>query len=331
MAIVFHKKILDHKQWEGHIESPFRIRTLRKKLVGEKLWNDVIPPTMIKDSDVLKVHTKGHLERLKAGGNLPVDCDTMLMDDTYGFAMVSASIAVTAVQLALMGVPSLAVTRPPGHHAGKDSMGGFCYLNNTAIAVEAAGVRTAIVDLDVHHGNGTEEIFYGRPDILFIDIHESGLYTGTGQAEDIGEREGERYTVNIPIPMASGNRMYKKAVDEIVLPVLREFEPELIVVSLGVDAHYCNPNSHMSLNTQGYIDICRSLIEESDGRIAFILEGGYHLRATAEVVAGVMATIEGRTIQPEYNEEKFENIKAPQEIDKIRDYIGKYWNLKDFS
>jgi len=327
MAIVFHKHVLDHKQWEGHPESPFRIKTLKKKLVSEKLWNDVIPPTMIKDSDVLKVHSKEHLERLKAGGNLPVDCDTMLRDETYGFAMVSASIAVTAVGLALQNMPALAITRPPGHHAGRDSMGGFCYLNNVAIAVESAGVRTAIVDLDVHHGNGTEEIFYGRPDVLFIDIHEDGLYTGTGQAENMGEGRGERYTVNIPIPMASGNQAYKKAVKEIVLPVLREFKPELIVVSLGVDAHYCNPNSHMSLNTQGYIDVCKSLIDESDGRIAFVLEGGYHLRATAEVVAGVMATLEGRTIRPEYNENKFENIKASQELEKVKEQIGKFWNL----
>jgi acetoin utilization deacetylase AcuC-like enzyme len=327
MAIVFHKNVLDHKQWEGHPESPFRIKTLKKKLVSEKLWNDVIPPTMIKDSDVMKVHSKEHLERLKAGGNLPVDCDTMLRDETYGFAMVSASIAVTAVGLALKSMPALAITRPPGHHAGRDSMGGFCYLNNAAIAVESAGVRTAIIDLDVHHGNGTEEIFYGRPDILFVDIHEDGLYTGTGQAENMGEGRGERYTVNIPIPMASGNQAYNKAVKEIVLPVLREFKPELIVVCLGVDAHYCNPNSHMSLNTQGYIDICRSIIDESDGRIAFILEGGYHLRATAEVVAGVMATLEGRTIQPEYNESKFENIRAPQELEKIKEHVRKHWNL----
>ena len=327
MAIVFHKNVLDHKQWEGHPESPFRIKTLKKKLVSEKLWNDVIPPTMIKDSDVLKVHSKEHLERLKAGGNLPVDCDTMLRDETYGFAMVSASIAVTAVGLALKSMPALAITRPPGHHAGRDSMGGFCYLNNAAIAVESAGVRTAIVDLDVHHGNGTEEIFYGRPDILFIDIHEDGLYTGTGQAENMGEGRGERYTVNIPIPMASGNQTYNRAVKEIVLPVLREFKPELIVISLGVDAHYCNPNSHMSLNTQGYIDICKLLIDESDGRIAFILEGGYHLRATAEVVAGVMATLDGRTIRPEYNENKFENIKASQELEKVKEQIGKFWNL----
>ncbi|MCL2786519.1 MAG: histone deacetylase [Methanomassiliicoccaceae archaeon] len=327
MVIVFDEKVLDHEQWEGHPESPFRIKTLKKKLMNEGLWNDVIPPRMITDDHVLKVHTERHLERLKTGGNMYIDPDTLLMDKTYEFAMMAASIAATAVRLASEGMPSLAVTRPPGHHAGKDTMGGFCYLNNVSIAVEALGLRTAIVDLDVHHGNGTEEIFYGRSDILFIDFHQAGLYTGTGAMEDIGDGEGERYTVNIPIPMASGNQVYKKAMDEIAIPILREFKPDLIVVSLGVDAHYCNPNSHMNLNTNGYIDLCRSLIDESNGKIAFILEGGYHLRSTAEVVAGVMAVLNGTEIQAEYNEERFENIKGSAEIDKLREHLGKYWNL----
>jgi len=327
MAIVFHENVLEHKQWEGHPESPFRVRTIMKKMAGEDLWNDIIPPVMITDEDVLKVHTKEHLERLKAGGNLPIDPDTMLMDETYELAMISASIAVTAARIAKMGIPSLAITRPPGHHAGKCTMGGFCYLNNVSIATEAVGVRTAIIDLDVHHGNGTEEIFYGRSDVLFIDLHETGLYTGTGNVLNMGTGEGERYTVNVPMPLASGNRAYRKAVDEIVVPILREFEPELIIVSLGVDAHYCTSGSHMSLNTEGYIDICRTLIGESNGNIAFVLEGGYHLRATAEVVAGVMAAIEGKEIHPEYNEDRFENIKFSQEIDRLKEHIGKYWNL----
>jgi len=328
MAIVYHRKALDHEQWEGHPESPFRLKTIRKKLIKEGLWNDVIPPIMIKDDDVLKVHTERHLERLKAGGNIPADADTMLMDETYGLAMVSASIATTAVQLAMKGIPSLALTRPPGHHAGKEGIRGFCYLNNAAIAVENAKVRTAIVDLDVHHGNGTEEIFYSRSDVLLVDTHESKAYPGTGDMQDVGNGKGEGYTVNIPVPPHSGNQTYRKAMDDIILPVLREFGPDLIVVSLGVDGHYCDPHSQINLNTNGYVSLCRSLINESrDGRIAFILEGGYHLRSTAEVVAGVLAAFEGREIQPEYNEERAENSNGPREIRKIKEHHGRYWNL----
>ena len=328
MAIVYHDMLHEHTHWQDHPESPFRVRTLKKKLEKEGLWKDIVVPEMINDDDVLLVHTKKHLDRLKAGGNIPIDPDTMLKDGTYELAMLSASVAVTAVKEALNGRPSFGMTRPPGHHAGKESMGGFCYLNNVAIAVEKAKVRTAIVDLDAHHCNGTEEIFYGRDDVLVIDLHEAGIYTGTGNKEDTGTGKGERYTVNIPIPAGSGNRTYETAMDEIVIPILKEFRPELIVVSLGVDAHYCDPNSHMLLNTQGYIESCKRLIDVSKNRkIAFIWEGGYHLRATAEVIAGVLAALEGKSIHPEYNEDKGEQSNGKREIKKIKEYISEYWDL----
>ncbi|MCL2143480.1 MAG: histone deacetylase family protein [Methanomassiliicoccaceae archaeon] len=328
MAIVYHDMLVEHEQWDTHPESPFRVRTLKKKLEKEGLWKDVISPVMIGDDDVLKVHTKEHLDRLKKGGNIPIDPDTILKDGTYGLAMLSASVAVTALRTAVNGTPAFAVTRPPGHHAGRNSMGGFCYLNNVSIAVEAVNVRTAIVDLDVHHCNGTEEIFYGRDDILVIDFHEDRLYPMTGPKEDIGTGAGTRYNVNIPIPAGSGNRTYEKAMDDIAIPILRKFAPELIVVCLGVDAHYCDPHSHMLLNTQGYVGLCERLIKESrDGKIAFVLEGGYHLRATAEVVAGVLAILDGRTIQPEYNEDKGEQSNGLREIKKVREYISGQWDL----
>jgi len=328
VAIVYHYKLVEHEQWSAHPESPLRVRTIKKKLRSEGLWNDIIPPEMITDDDVLKVHTQRHLDRLKAGGNVPVDPDTVLKTDTYRHAMLSASVAVTAVKNALKGIPTFAMARPPGHHAGKDWMGGFCYLNNVAIAAEAAGVRTAIVDLDAHHCNGTENIFYERNDILVIETHEDGLYPCTGQKENMGSGVGTGYNVNIPIPAGSGNKTYDRAMEDIILPILREFAPELIIVSLGVDAHYCDQTSHMLLNTQGYVDLCRRLIDESkNGKIAFVLEGGYHLRATAEVVAGILASLDGRTIQPEYNEDKGEQSNGLREVRKAKEYIGERWKL----
>jgi len=328
MAIVYHKELTKHVQWEGHPESPFRVRTLKKKLMREGLWSDVITPVMITDNDVLKVHSAEHLARLRTHEDVLLDTDTILRPATYGCAMLSASVAATAVKLASEGVPSLAVTRPPGHHAGRNTMGGFCFLNNAAIAVEAAGKRTAIIDIDAHHGNGTEEIFYGRDDVLMIDIHESGLYTVTGDVHDTGTGRGTGYTVNIPLPAGSGNAAYEKAVCEIVVPILRQYRPELIVVSLGVDAHYCEPNTHMIMNSAGYISVCKRLIAESaEGKIAFVLEGGYHLRATAEVVAGVMAAFEGRDISYEYNEERKETDGWAAEIERIKGCLSERWKL----
>ncbi|MCL2711703.1 MAG: histone deacetylase [Methanomassiliicoccaceae archaeon] len=328
MAIVYHSKVLEHVQWEDHPESPFRIKTLTKKLKKERLWGDVISPIMINDEDVLKVHTEDHLASLKCSENVMRDQDTLQTKRTYGLAMLSASIAKTAVGVALSGVPTLAITRPPGHHAEREYAGGFCYLNNVAIAVEAAGVRTAIIDLDAHHGNGTEEIFYGRDDVLFIDCHESELYTGTGQKEDLGTHSGEGYTINIPLPPGSGNRAYRKAMNEIIIPIIREYGPELIVVSLGVDAHYCDPNSNLRLSTQGYVDACKALIKESvDGKIAFVLEGGYHLRATAEVVAGVLAAFEGKEIVPEYNEDMEDGLGGVIAVENVRKFLKRHWNI----
>lgn len=328
MAIVYTEELLEHEQWPDHPESPLRLKTLRKKFEQEGLWNDIVEPEAIDESILQKVHSPEHIERLKAGGNIPADPDTMLRDSTYRLAMLSASVAATAVRYAMKGEPSIALTRPPGHHAGKNHIGGFCYLNNAAIAAESTGARTMIIDLDVHHCNGTEEIFYERDDVMVVSLHEANFYWNSGYIESLGDGNGERYNINIPIPSGSGNETYMKAMDEIVIPIIRNFGPELIIVSIGVDGHYADPNSHMLLNTQGYIELCRRIYNESkDGRIAFILEGGYHLRATAEVLAGVAGLFVGKDIKPEYGEEKGEHSNGLREMRKAKEFFSKYWDL----
>jgi len=328
MVIVYHEDLLQHVQWPDHPESPLRLKTIIKKLDQEGLLSSVIGPDPISEDLILKVHTPEHIERLKAGGNWPIDPETMLNDNTYGLALLSASVAVKAVMCAMSGRPAIALTRPPGHHAGSNSAGGFCYLNNAAIAAEAAGVRTVIVDVDVHHGNGTEGIFYERDDIMVISIHQNHLYHGSGIAEDTGLGKGKGYNINIPIPPGSGNKTYESAVNDIMIPIIRKFGPELIIVSLGVDAHYCEPNAQMLMNTQGYINVCRKLYNESkDGKIAFILEGGYHLRATAEVVAGVAALFECREIKPEYGDDKGEQSNGMREVRKLKEFFSGLWGL----
>ena len=321
MVIVYHEDLLKHMQWSDHPESPFRLKTIRKKLENEGLWN-VVAPEPINDELVLKIHSKELLEKLKKGEGVPIDPDTMLKKETYEMAMLSASLAVEAVKYALKGEPSIALSRPPGHHAGKNRMGGFCYLNNAAIAAQYAGVRSMIVDLDVHHCNGTEEIFYDRDDVMTVSLHEADFYWDSGYLEDIGEGRGKGYNINIPIPKGSGNNTYNIAMDEIVVPLIQDFKPELLIICLGVDGHYGDSNSHMILNTQGYIGLCKKLYENApDKKIAFILEGGYHLRATAEVVAGVAAIFQGREIKPEYGEERKEQGSGPRDMRKAKEFI----------
>lgn len=327
MAIVYSERLMDHFQWADHPESPLRLRTLRRKLEKEGLWTDVVEPEPATEEMVLAVHSKEHLEKLKRGGEYPLDQDTFLHDGTYALAMLSAGAAVRAVAEAAAGRPSVALTRPPGHHAGRDHMGGFCYINNVAVAVQATGLRTAIVDLDAHHCNGTEEIFYDRGDVMVVSIHEADFYWDSGYLESVGAGPGRGCNINIPVPASSGDRTYAKAMDEIVLPVLRDFAPELVAVSLGVDAHYCDQNSHLALSTQEYVSLCRSLYEFSGGRIAFILEGGYHLRATAEVVAGVVGMFSGREIKPEYGEVRREPGSGPRQVRRDREFVGTVRNI----
>lgn len=329
MTIVYSEKLLEHSHWPDHPESPLRLKTLKKKLKKEGLWNNVIEPEPIADAHVLAVHAPEHLDKLKKGGNYPLDQDTFLHDCTYDLAMLSAAIAVTTINSALKGNPTVGLTRPPGHHAKSNHMGGFCYINNAAVAVQAAGVRTAIIDLDAHHCNGTEEIFYERDDVLVVSLHEADFYWDSGYMENVGSGKGEGYNINIPIPANSGRATYMIALDEIVIPALREFKPNLILVCLGVDAHYCDINAHMLLNTQDYIGICEKIYKSSDsGKIAFLLEGGYHLRATAEVVAGVLAMFEGKEIKPEYGEDKGDQSNGPREMRKVRDFLSRFWKFE---
>jgi len=329
MVIVFDEDLLQHIQWPDHPESPLRLKTIMKKLEHEGLLSGVRGPDPIDESAVLKVHAPEYIERLKKGGNTAINADMFLSDNTYDLALLSASVAVTAVRCAMDGIPSIALSRPPGHHAGKGSACGFCYLNNAAIAAEAAGVRTVIVDVDVHHCNGTEEIFYDRDDVMVISIHESRLFPNTGRVEDIGAGKGEGYNINIPIPSGSGNKTYETAMNDIIVPMIRDFGPELMIVSLGVDAHYCDPLGHMLLNTQGYIDICRRLYDESKGgRIAVILEGGYHLRATAEVLAGIAAMFDCREIKPEYGEDKGDQSNGVREVRKAKEFFREQLSLR---
>ena len=259
---------------------------------------------------------------------MPLDPDTMLKDQTFQLATLAAAVATESVQRALKGEMSFALTRPPGHHARANQAGGFCYFNNVAVAVGKAKARTAIVDLDAHHGNGTEEIFYYRDDVLFISLHQMEGYPGTGHLQDVGAEQGLGYNINIPLEIGSGNHSYMKAYEEIVEPILRAFSPDLLIVSLGVDAHYSDTLSNMNLNTPGYLSICQRLMNFMDRRnVAFVLEGGYHLRATAEVVASVVSSFQGKQIFHEYAEERPEPPGAEGKLIQAKKEHGKRWTL----
>jgi acetoin utilization deacetylase AcuC-like enzyme len=229
----------------------------------------------------------------------------------------------------------VALVRPPGHHAGPDYGGGFCYLNNVAAAAAdqvAQGHRVAILDYDAHHGNGTSEIFEDEAAVLYISTHQYGIYPGTGAAEDVGKGEGRGFNVNIPFTAGCGDESFRVAYDEIVEPVVREYKPEVILVSLGIDAHYRDPLTGLSLSSPGYVDlVMRSadLAKElCDSRFVVALEGGYHLQALSEVYAGVVARLRQRRVDLELTQLLDAKGKGRPGIEATKRAHKDFWNLR---
>ena len=256
---------------------------------------------------LLRVHTRDHIDRIRslsdAGGGY-LDPDTAAGPDSFGVAALASGAACAAVDGALAGEASFAVARPPGHHAGGDYAMGFCLFNHAAVAAAHArslGVeRVAVLDWDVHHGNGTQDIFYDRPDVLYLSVHRSApFYPGTGRADEAGEGEGLGFTANVRLLGRSGEGEYAAAFAGVLLPVLREYGADLLIVSAGYDAHVDDPLGGMALEDDSFARfsalLCGLCREAGSPPPAFVLEGGYDLAALSRSVA---ATVRGAHEQP---------------------------------
>ncbi len=251
-----------------------------------------------------RVHVPAYLDYLRGlsvAGQGYLSLDTALNRSSWEAASLASGAACSAVESALSGEAAFAIVRPPGHHAGRATGMGFCLLNHAAVAAEHArsrGVgRVAILDWDVHHGNGTQDIFYDDGQVLYLSAHQSPFYPGTGGAHEVGERQGRGFTVNVPLPAGSGEDAYAAAFAGVFLPVLREFGPGLILVSAGYDAHAADPLGGMALESASYGRFAASLAALARGigaaPLALVMEGGYNLRALTEGVAATIRGIEG--------------------------------------
>ena len=333
MTIVHHERYHEHRQTIGHPESPERLDSIVARLKAERLWNGILTPEPVGRSLLEKVHTPQYIDSVRDFGEGFMDPDTYVRPRTYDIALLAAGGTVLAAEKALgTGGPAIALVRPPGHHAGSYHGGGFCYFNNAAVAAEALLRRVkkvAIVDYDLHHGNGTNDIFYSRDDVLYISTHQTGIFPGTGYLEDLGDGKGEGYNICIPLPGGSGDATFELFVKKILSPVLTAFEPGAIIVSIGGDAHYMDPLGGLALTSPGYVAISDGLLALSrklcGGAIAFTLEGGYNLRALAEVVAGTVASFEGRKVKYEFFRSGDENGIGRPVIDGAVRSLKKYW------
>ncbi len=288
-----HPRYPEH-DFPGHPEHAGRIRAVWQRLdeSGLSARMNKVEAQPASDAQILMVHTPDYLELLKQLNVLEttrmLDLNTYAGPDVLDIARLSAGGVVDAVDAVMRGAAEngLAAVRPPGHHAIADYGLGFCILGNIAIAARWAqqqyGIsRVLIVDYDVHHGNGTEAMFYDDPSILFISTHQYPLYPGTGAVTDVGEGDGAGYTINVPLPAYCADENYARIFEEIVWKAAERFEPELVLVSAGFDAHWTDPLAGMKLTLNGYAQLSSELKRIAErfcgGKIVFVMEGGYDL------------------------------------------------------
>jgi acetoin utilization deacetylase AcuC-like enzyme len=297
IAVVSDPLFLEHSLPDpaGHPERPERLAAAREALDSacraEPHRVAELPARDASEDELGRVHEPKYVEELSriAGRRGYLDADTYFAPQSHAAAVRAAGGCVAMVDALLDGRASygLALVRPPGHHARPGAAMGFCLLNNVAVAAAHARARgcarVAIVDWDVHHGNGTQEIFYSDPSVFYVSLHQWPLYPGTGARWDLGAGEGRGATMNIPLSPGAGDAAYIAAVDRLVAPALSEFAPDLLLISAGFDAHERDPLAGMCLTDAGYAAMTRGLIgalpSGKRGRVGIVLEGGYDLAA----------------------------------------------------
>jgi acetoin utilization deacetylase AcuC-like enzyme len=289
----------------GHPERPARIVALESEM-GRAGWfgSSVREAPAAARELLLAVHPEDHvaaIESLCARGGGFIDADTAAVEATWEAALRAAGGAAALVDALLGGEGRTGVSalRPPGHHAEAAQAMGFCFFGNVAVAARRATVahgaaRVLVLDWDVHHGNGTEAIFAEHADVLFVSVHEWPLYPGTGPASYVGEGAGEGYTVNLPVPSGSGDAVWRSLVEHVAAPLVRAWEPELVLISAGFDAHHADPLATCAVTEAGFAGITASMRRACDAvgaPLGLVLEGGYDLGALAGSMAALMPVL----------------------------------------
>jgi acetoin utilization deacetylase AcuC-like enzyme len=303
LTLISSRRFVDHVTPVGHPERPERAEVFES--IARSFDEDggrVVEPRAATDEDLQRVHTRDHIAAMVAtrGRATMIDEDTFTSPESEEIARLAAGAVLTGVDQVLDGPPAsraLAMVRPPGHHAEADRAMGFCLYNNIAVGAAYArsrgSARVAIVDYDVHHGNGTQWTFYENPTVLFVSSHQYPFYPGTGAASEKGRGAGLGFTLNIPLAAGTEDAEIERKYAEQVLPALRSFKPDLLMISAGFDAHELDPLGQLRLTTEGFGRLTRMLLAEADalceGRVVLVTEGGYDLTAVAQCLNTVIA------------------------------------------
>ncbi|TVR08145.1 MAG: histone deacetylase family protein [Salinarimonadaceae bacterium] len=305
--LITHPASLDHLTPSGHPERPDRVRAVESALEDERfatLAREQAPEAEI--ALIALAHERDYIDALieasPASGVIKVDSDTYMSPGTMEAALRGAGAAAQAVDEVMAGKAANAfcALRPPGHHAERRTAMGFCFFNNAAIAARRAQTaheaeRVAIFDWDVHHGNGTQDIFWGDSSVLYASTHEMPLYPGTGEASERGDHGN---IVNAPLSAGDGSEVFREAVRTLILPRIESFAPDLIVISAGFDAHWRDPLGSLNLTEEDFAWATRELMRIADkrcaGRVVSLLEGGYDLDGLAKSAAAHVEALMGR-------------------------------------
>ncbi len=307
VGVVADKIFENHLPSYGHPESPERVRALNEMLKEKGLISKLksIPLRKAEEEEILLIHTKFHFNRIKGtdGRSVYLDTDTSTSADSFQTALFAVGSSLNMMEEFIKGniKRGFALIRPPGHHAESDRAMGFCFFNNIAIVAEFCirnGMeRVAIIDWDLHHGNGTQWAFWTRSDVLYISTHRWPYYPGTGSLREVGEGEGRGYTVNIPLPGGSDDMVYVGCFEEIIAPVIRNYRPDIILVSAGFDPFIDDPLGDMRVTSEGFGRMAEIIVEVADeigaGGPFLLLEGGYSIKGLTESVEKVFRVLLG--------------------------------------
>ena len=305
VGIIADKIFENHLPSYGHPESPERVRAINEMLKEKGIISKLkqIPLRKANEEEILLIHTKSHFNRIKSteGKSVYLDPDTSTSPDSFQTALFAVGSSLNMIDEFMKGniKRGVALIRPPGHHAESDRAMGFCLFNNIAIVgeycIKKGMERVAIIDWDLHHGNGTQWAFWTRRDVLYISTHRWPYYPGTGSLKEVGEGDGRGYTVNIPLPGGADDAVYLGCFEDVIVPILRNYSPDIILVSAGFDPHIDDPLGDMRVTEEGFGAMAQMLVDVADetgaGGPFLLLEGGYSIKGLTMSVERVFRVL----------------------------------------
>jgi acetoin utilization deacetylase AcuC-like enzyme len=371
LILISSDRFAEHQMPPGHPERSERAEAMEVVASRwQTRGGEVTAPHVATNEQLSRVHAPEYIASIAAtaGRAVALDPDTYTSPESHGVALLAAGAAIDAVELVMSperskdraleagggrsdqpgaaapGAPAsgrpavnavLAMVRPPGHHAERSRAMGFCLFNNVAVAAAHARARgadrVAIVDYDVHHGNGTQHMFESDPNVLYVSLHQFPFYPGTGAAEEIGTGAGKGFTVNLPLEVGSVDDDYRVAFSEVVIPVLRQYAPDVLLVSAGFDAHERDPLAGMRLTSAAFgamtMELRKVAEECSRGRLVLMTEGGYDLRALTESLEAAMESLAASTAEPRWPASSVVSDRGRAAVSAAKRALAPHWKL----